>query len=217
MIFSYSEMNNILGFGIYANCKPEEVLSLDPQYCFNIMTTPTSDPNEYRFQQYCKWILTQPITRNSVYFKEYVENKMRYHTRSKDSVLGSIDNEFNVVPNEAPQPPPYQVHTDYCYLIQLLVDRNNGRLKLGRTKSINKRFMTPEYRNCEILYTLPVTDCKKCESELINVFNSKFRKITESDNGSYGNEYYEGDRHEMENEFLRICNKYRQPWLHQYI
>ncbi len=75
--------------------------------------------------------------------------------------------------------------------------------KIGGTQQEMKARFNQYPKGSELIIYKDVTDCFKCESEIMKVFDLKFKNRRD-----IGREYYEGNRDEMIKEFVIITNKY---------
>lgn len=95
-----------------------------------------------------------------------------------------------------------------CYLLQLNCDKGSNKYKIGKSSNLLTRLKSTEYRNAFIKSCCYVSDINNCEKDLISRFNSKFTNISDSEEGGFGNEMFEGNIKEMMNEFWDVCKKY---------
>jgi hypothetical protein len=99
---------------------------------------------------------------------------------------------------------------EHCYLIHLMneVNQNIPVYKIGKSCNINQRMLANEYKNCKQISIVQVSDCSKCEREIIRTFTKKFKLVLKSDKSNFGTEFFEGDIGLMKQEFERICEQY---------
>ena len=154
-----------------------------------------SNPDAYRFKQYLN---------DTAYDPQEARNALA--TLDEDSAYCPSDDEYCDIRSSSSS-------NGDCYLLQLIADKNTNVFKIGRSKEINKRLSAREYQNARILYTVSVVDSTKCERELINRFSKEFKRVRESDTGSYGLEYFEGNEAHIRRLFMEICDKYRMYWV----
>lgn len=102
------------------------------------------------------------------------------------------------------------VHSKHqgCYLIQLNCDEGTNKYKIGKSKDLQQRLKTTEYRNCFIYSIMYTSDENECEKEIIREFDSHFIQVKHDTTGNYGRETYRGDIREMMKLFHEICSKY---------
>ena len=92
---------------------------------------------------------------------------------------------------------------NYVYLIQPreFIRLNEQTYKIGKTtQEINKR-MYGYPKSSKVILFIEVGSCDKIETEIITTFKQKFKHMT-----TYGNEYFNGNKYDMINEFLKISD-----------
>ena len=94
------------------------------------------------------------------------------------------------------------------YLIQLanFVTTNQNVYKIGRTEQSNMNNRLRNYdRGYELYIVMNVDDTLKVEKEILNAFNSEFKRYN---SGDYKNsrEYFIGDIDKMTDIIYEICN-----------
>ena len=94
------------------------------------------------------------------------------------------------------------------YLIQLanFVTTNQNVYKIGRTEQSNMNNRLRNYdRGYELYIVMNVYDTLKVEKEILNTFNSEFKRYN---SGDYKNsrEYFMGDIDKMTDIIYEICN-----------
>lgn len=94
------------------------------------------------------------------------------------------------------------------YLIQLanFVTTNQNVYKIGRTDQSNMNNRLRNYdRGYELYIVMNVDDTLKVEKEILNVFNSEFKRYN-SDDYKNSREYFIGDIDKMTDIIYDICN-----------
>jgi hypothetical protein len=78
--------------------------------------------------------------------------------------------------------PLVSTNKEHCYLIRLMneVNKNVPIYKIGKSTKIEQRMKVNEYKNCEKISIVEVSDCTECEQEIIRSFKERFKNITNS-------------------------------------
>lgn len=95
---------------------------------------------------------------------------------------------------------------EYCYIVheREFINANMNVYKIGRTKQLNNKRFKQYPKGSVQKIKEQVSDCIKCEREIKQRFNKIFTQRKD-----IGIEYYEGKYDDIEQEFIKIVNKYK--------
>lgn len=98
------------------------------------------------------------------------------------------------------------VVSEYCYIIHLreFHSQKKNIYKIGKTKQLNFKRFSGYPKGSIIKIFREVSDCTKCENEMIKVLNCNFKKRND-----IGNEYYEGEYNKIEEQFISVTDNFR--------
>jgi hypothetical protein len=99
---------------------------------------------------------------------------------------------------------------EHCYMLQLLAEflTNTPIYKIGKSKNIEERLKVNEYKNARVIMICEVSDCTRCESDIIFRFMKNYEQVLESKNSNFGTEFFRGELEDMREDFSKICKKY---------
>lgn len=86
---------------------------------------------------------------------------------------------------------------NYIYMLieREFINSKKNIYKIGKTKQEPHKRFYGYPKDTRIIYLREVTDCDKCETDILNLFKNKFKLKKE-----IGREYFEGNKNDMVNE-----------------
>ncbi len=90
---------------------------------------------------------------------------------------------------------------EYIYLLQEreFIKTNENIYKIGKTQQSNLKRFNSYPKGSVLLIQITCSNCKKAETELINLFSNKYKKRND-----IGREYFEGNYKQMINDIVKI-------------
>lgn len=143
-----------------------------------------------------KWMRYVQKMKNSM-------NKDEEHIEDIETVSSVDEGEYNDV-----SPKPKILNQSGCYLLQPFADFGTEKYKIGRSKNVQQRLCSPEYRNANIIEVIYLNDVETCERQIIDEFSTRFEVIKKDDKGNFGNEYFQGDINSMKKVFHKVCSAF---------